>query len=162
MIKVLVGNLFNSQAQTLVNAVNCVGVMEKGIALQFKIRFPEMYRDYVRRCEQQLVKLGEPYLFTQLFPPWVLNFPTKDHWRSRSKLDSIQQGMDYMLQSYQTWGITSLAVPALGCGEGHLEWNQVGLILYGYLKQMNIPIELYAPFGTPESGLRLIVSDTIK
>jgi len=157
VINVLVGNLFESKAQTLVNAVNCVGIMGRGIAFQFKQRFPEMYADYAKRCEQHLVKLGQPYLFSPLFPPWILNFPTKEHWRSHTKLDSIHQGLEYLLGSYQARGFTSLAVPALGCGEGQLEWDEVGPILYGYLKQMNIPIDLYAPLGT-QSGLRLEIA----
>ena len=92
MITVRVGNLFESKAQTLVNTVNCVGVMGKGIALEFKQRGPEMYRDYLQRCKARTVKLGRPYLFTDLVGPWVLNFPTKDHWRSVSRLQDIVEG----------------------------------------------------------------------
>ena len=94
MITVRVGNLFDSSAQTLVNTVNCVGVMGKGIALEFKKRFPEMYRDYEERCDAGKVKLGRPYLFTDLVGPWVLNFPTKDHWRSVSKLQDIVDALE--------------------------------------------------------------------
>ena len=79
-VEVLVGDLFNSKAQTLVNTVNTVGVMGKGIALQFKKRFPEMYEDYKRLCDEGLLKLGEPYLYKRLTPPYILNFPTKEHW----------------------------------------------------------------------------------
>ena len=87
--KVLIGNLFETDAQTLVNTVNCVGVMGKGIALEFKKRFPEMYNDYVERCKRNQVRLGEPYIFRSLFPPHIINFPTKDHWRSVSRLSDI-------------------------------------------------------------------------
>src|SRR6266508_6326123 len=141
--------MFESDAQTLVNTVNCVGVMGKGIALEFKKRFPDMYADYVARCERGQVRLGEPYLYRTPVPPWILNFPTKDHWRSVSRLEDIIQGLDHLLQHYEEWGIKSIAVPPLGCGQGQLEWRVVGPTLYRYLSRMDIPVELYAPHGTP-------------
>lgn len=154
MVIVKIGDLFESEAQTLVNTVNCVGVMGKGVALAFKERFPEMYEDYVARCNAGEVRLGRPYLYKSLMPPWVLNFPTKDHWRSVSRLQDIEEGLRYLLAHYREWGITSLAVPPLGCGHGQLEWRVVGPTLYRYLKQMDIPVELYAPFGTPHDELK--------
>jgi uncharacterized protein YwgA/O-acetyl-ADP-ribose deacetylase (regulator of RNase III) len=154
-VKVLVGNLFESKAQTLVNTVNCVGIMGKGIALEFKNRFPDMYEDYVDRCKKNEVRLGRPYLFKKLFPPWILNFPTKDHWRSVANLSSIVQGLEYLLQNYRAWGIDSLAVPPLGAGQGQLEWRVVGPTLYRYLSQLDIPVELYAPYGTPHDELQI-------
>ena len=154
MLKVLVGDLFESRAQTLVNTVNCVGVMGKGIALEFKKRFPEMFRDYAERCERQQVKMGRPYLYRRLLPPWILNFPTKDHWRSVTRLGDIIEGLEYLVNHYQAWGITSLAVPPLGCGHGQLEWGVVGPVLYGYLRRMSVDVELYAPYGTPHAELQ--------
>src|SRR4051794_15581386 len=150
---VKVGNLLDSSAQTLVNTVNCVGVMGKGIAFAFKERFPGMYKDYVRRCERREVRLGRPYLFKQLFGHWVLNFPTKDHWRAVSKLDDIVLGLEYIKKNYKEWGITSVAVPPLGCGHGQLDWNVVGPTLYRYLDTLEIPVEMYAPLGTPADQL---------
>jgi len=144
MVTVKIGNLFDSDAQTLVNTVNCVGVMGKGVALEFKNRFPEMHEDYVARCNAGQVRLGRPYLYRSLVPPWVLNFPTKNHWRSVSRLQDIEEGLAYLLSHYQEWDITSLAVPPLGCGHGQLEWRVVGPTLYRYLKRMDIPVELYA------------------
>lgn len=154
-VTVLVGNLFDSKAQTLVNTVNCVGVMGKGIALEFKQRFPEMYADYVERCQRQAVKLGEPYVYRTLFPPWVLNFPTKEHWRSDTNLQDIIRGLEYLIAHYREWGITSLAVPPLGCGYGQLEWRIVGPTLYRYLSRLDIPVELYAPHNTPHEELQV-------
>jgi O-acetyl-ADP-ribose deacetylase (regulator of RNase III) len=154
MMVVKIGDLFDSDVQTLVNTVNCVGVMGKGVALEFKIHFPEMYENYVARCNAGEVRLGRPYLYRNLVPPWVLNFPTKDHWRSVSRLQDIEEGLRYLLAHYQEWGITSLAVPPLGCGHGQLEWRVVGPTLYRYLKRMSIPVELYAPFGTPHEELK--------
>ena len=151
---VRVGDLFKSDAQTLVNTVNCVGVMGKGIAETFKKRFPEMFEDYARRCERGEVKLGEPYIWTSS-SPWVLNFPTKDHWRSVARLADIERGLDYLVQHYRHWGIRSLAVPPLGCGHGGLDWSVVGPTLRRHLDQLDIPVVLYAPHGTPPPQLQL-------
>ncbi len=151
MVEVVMGDIVESKAQTLVNTVNTVGVMGKGIALQFRKRFPDMHEDYVRRCKAGQVKLGQPYLYRSLITPWILNFPTKDHWRSIARLEDIAQGTRYLIGHYKEWGITSLAVPPLGCGEGQLEWHVVGPTLYRYLSKLDIPVELYAPYGTPDA-----------
>ncbi len=155
MIKVLKGDLLNSKMQTLMNTVNCVGVMGKGIALEFKKRFPEMYQDYSLRCRKGEVKLGKPYLYRNESGPWIVNFPTKDHWRSFSGLANIEKGLKYLLDHYKNWGIQSLAVPPLGCGHGQLEWRVVGPTIYRYLKKLDIPVEFYAPHGTPENQVQL-------
>jgi O-acetyl-ADP-ribose deacetylase (regulator of RNase III) len=154
MVTVLIGDLFKSRAQTLVNTVNCVGIMGKGLALQFKQHFPDMFEDYARRCQNHQVRLGEPYLYRRLIEPWILNFPTKDHWRSVAKLSDILVGLKYLQKHCKEWGITSLAVPPLGCGEGQLEWRVVGPTLYRYLSALDVAVELYAPFGTPHEELK--------
>ena len=154
-MKVLVGeNMFESKAQTLINTVNTVGVMGKGIALEFKKRFPEMYQDYLARCQAGRVKLGEPYLYKQA-RPWIINFPTKDHWRSVSRITDIVLGLKYLYEHYRSWGVESMAVPPLGCGSGQLEWRVVGRTLYRWLKRFDIPVELYAPYGTPKEEVQL-------
>ncbi len=129
--------------------------MGKGVALEFKHRFPDMFRDYVERCGQKRVRLGRPYLYRYPEPPWVLNFPTKDHWRNVARIEDIVRGLEYLQVHYRDWGITSLAVPPLGCGQGQLEWRVVGPTLLQYLAQMDIMVELYAPLHTPEEQLRL-------
>lgn len=148
MVTTKTGDMFSSPAQTLVNTVNCVGVMGKGVALAFKERFPAMYKEYVRLCEAKRVHLGEPYLYRQLTGPWILNFPTKDHWRSVSRLADIVAGLEFLEQNYREWEIESLALPPLGCGQGGLEWRVVGPTLYRHLSLLDIPVEMYAPFGT--------------
>ena len=145
-VSVIRGNLFESSAQTLVNTVNCVGVMGKGVALGFKERFPDMFKEYTRRCSRGGVRLGVPYLWKPLVPPYVLNFPTKDHWRSVAKLHDIISGLDFIGEHYKEWGIESLAVPPLGCGEGQLDWQVVGPVLFRKLNEFDIDVELYAPF----------------
>ena len=149
MIQLTTGDVLSADAQTLVNTVNCVGVMGKGVALAFKQRFPEMFRDYAERCREGLVRLGEPYLFRPLVEPWILNFPTKDHWRSVSRLSDIEAGLEYLASHLTQWGITSLAVPPLGCGQGGLDWPTVGPVLYRRLEELAIPVILYAPQDTP-------------
>lgn len=144
-VEVIKGDLFESKAQTLVNTVNCVGVMGKGLALEFKRRYPGMYQDYVKRCKRDQVKLGEPYLFRGLELPQILNFPTKGHWRSASRLEDITHGLDYLERHYKEWGVISLAVPCLGCQQGQLDWRAVLPMLYRYLSRLNIPVELYVP-----------------
>jgi len=155
MVKVLMGDILKSKTQTLVNTVNCVGIMGKGIALEFKEQFPDMFNDYVARCNRNEVRLGKPYLYKRLTPPWILNFPTKGHWRSVSRIEDIVKGLKHLFQHYKEWGITSLAVPPLGCGQGQLEWKIVGPTLYRYLSQLDIPVELYAPHGTPHEELNI-------
>lgn len=144
-VEVIKGDIFQSRAQTLVNTVNCVGVMGKGLALEFKNRFPGMYKDYVRRCKKGQVRLGEPYLFLQLEPHNILNFPTKGHWRSVSRLDDIVRGLRYLEMHYKDWKITSIAVPSLGCQLGQLDWKVVLPVLHEHLSRLEIPVELYIP-----------------
>lgn len=152
-INVLVGDMFASNAQTLVNTVNAEGVMGKGIALEFKKRFPAMYDDYLRRCKDGDVRLGEPYLYRGLDDHWILNFPTKDRWRSHSRIADVEAGLRHLYANYRAWGITSLAVPPLGAGLGGLEWRVVGRVLYNAFRHFDIPVELYAPYDTPAAEL---------
>lgn len=147
-MKILVGDILQSTAQTLINTVNCVGVMGKGIALEFKNRFPEMHEDYLDRCKRGEVKPGLPYLYRTLLPPQIINFPTKDHWKSVSKVSDIERGLKYLLAHYKEWGVQSLAIPPLGCGNGQLEWRVVGPLICWFARRMDIPVEMYAPYGT--------------
>lgn len=153
MIKVLIGDMFDSRAATLVNTVNCVGVMGKGVAAEFKKRFPQMFEDYAARCAAKQVKPGEPYLYTDMLGTSVINFPTKDHWRSPSRLADVEHGLDRLVAQAGVWELRSLAVPPLGCGNGGLDWEQVGPVMYAKLSQLDIPVEIYAPYGTPQSQL---------
>lgn len=146
LVKVTSGDLLASNAQTLVNTVNCVGVMGKGIALAFKRRYPDMFEDYVRRCDREEVRLGRPYVY-RADDHLIVNFPTKQHWRAVSRLEDIVAGLNYLEAHYREWGITSIAVPPLGCGNGQLEWEVVGPTLYRHLSPLGIPVELYAPHG---------------
>ena len=141
------GDLLRSSAQTLVNTVNCVGVMGKGVALNFKRAYPAMFEDYASRCAAGGVRPGEPFLWrpTRSEQHWVLNFPTKRHGRSRSRLSDIVDGLYWLEAHCEEWGIESLAVPALGCQNGGLRWAEIGPLLFERLGRLGIPVELYAP-----------------
>src|SRR3989304_3824922 len=152
-MKILVGDILQSKAQTLINTVNCVGIMGKGIAQEFKNRFPEMFDDYAERCERKERQVGIPYLYKTLFPPQVINFPTKDHWKSVSRIKDIERGLEHLLLHYKEWGVSSLAIPPLGCGSGYLDWKDVGPMIYKYVRKMGIPVEMYAPYGVPAKEL---------
>ena len=152
-MKILIGDILKSKAQTLVNTVNCVGIMGKGIALEFKKRFPKMFKDYLERCKRNEIHLGHPYIYKNLIGPQIVNFPTKEHWKSLSKVSDIERGLDYLLAHYKEWGVTSIAIPPLGCGNGQLEWKVVGPLIYERAKKMNIPVEMYAPYGTSPAEL---------
>ncbi|MDH4238500.1 MAG: macro domain-containing protein [Phycisphaerae bacterium] len=155
-IHALIGNLFESKAQTLVNTVNCGGIMGKGIAQEFKKRYPEMFKDYKDRCTKGKVQLGKPYIFKSLYEnKAIINFPTKKHWRSVSRIEDIYHGLEYLTTKYKDWGVTSIAFPPLGCGNGGLEWDDVGPLLYQELSKLDIPVEMYAPYGTPQKKVSI-------
>lgn len=145
---VKIGNIFESKCTTIVNTVNCVGVMGKGIALEFKKRYPSMYHDYVQKCDTGEVRPGRPFVYQNSDGTKILNFPTKDHWRSPSRLSYVIDGLDWFVQNYENYGISSIAFPPLGCGNGGLTWSIVGPTMYGKLCKLPINVEVYAPFGT--------------
>ena len=148
-LKIITGDMFASRLQTIVNTINCKGVMGAGIALRCKQLYPEVFTDYKERCNAKSVSVGEPYLYRRVQQPWVLNFPTKNHWRTPSKLQYITDGLRYLAAHYEEWGIISLAFPALGCGNGGLQWSEVGQEMYHVLKDFAIPIEIYVPLDVP-------------
>jgi O-acetyl-ADP-ribose deacetylase (regulator of RNase III) len=143
MLTIIQGNLFDSNAQTIVNAVNCVGVMGKGIALEFKTRYPDMYDDYQNRCRKNTLKIGQPYLYQHTPDRWILNFPTKNHWRNKSKIEYLTVGLEFLHEHYKTWNITSIAFPLLGAGFGGLDKTQVKNIMIKCLSSFEIPVQLY-------------------
>lgn len=145
MIEYIEGDIFESPAQVIVNTVNTVGVMGKGIALSFKKRYPKMYERYKDVCEQGLLKTGKLMLFYEA-DYWLLLFPTKESWRQPSKLEYIEAGLQKFVQTYAAKGITSIAFPRLGCGNGELKWEDVKPLMEQYLKKL--PISVYIYLGT--------------
>jgi O-acetyl-ADP-ribose deacetylase (regulator of RNase III) len=122
------GNLLEAPADALVNTVNTVGIMGKGLALQFKQAYPGNFRAYESACRRGEVHLGKMFMYEtgQLDRPrFVINFPAKGHWRSRSKLSDIKAGLDDLRDVIREWRIHSIAIPPLGCGNGGLDWRDV-------------------------------------
>lgn len=143
MITYVTTNLFTSPAQTLVNTVNTVGVMGKGIALEFKKLYPAMYKTYRQQCQSGQLTIGK--LFVYRTPNKIIvNFPTKKHWRNPSKVEYIEAGLDAFVKRYSDYGITSVSFPQLGCGNGELDWTtEVKPLMVSYLKSLPIPVYLH-------------------
>lgn len=155
------GTVFNANTDAIVNTVNCMGVMGAGIALEFKLRYPEMYEDYVVRCKNSMVKIGEPYLYIAKDGTKIVNFPTKYHWRYPSKIEWIKMGLEYFVQHYKEWNIKSIAFPKLGTNAGKLPWSQVKAVMVEYLKKVDIPVyicldELEEAEGIEREMLRIL------
>lgn len=147
MVTFVKGDIFKSPAQVLTNAVNCVGVMGKGVALEFKNRYPLMFDDYKSRCDQGKVKPGQPYLWED-DSAQILNFPTKRHWKDNSLLQDIEDGLKHLASSYEQMGIQSIAMPALGCGLGGLKWSEVQSLIVKYFGSIpDLDVYVYEPHG---------------
>ena len=143
MILYVQGDLFQSPAQVLVNTVNTVGVMGKGVALQFKRHFPEMYAKYGELCEKGDFNVGSLWLY-KTPNKWVLNFPTKKHWRQPSRIEYVESGMKKFVETYSSMGIHSIAFPPLGCGNGQLDFrSQVQPLMEKYLQPLPIEVFVY-------------------
>lgn len=145
MIRYVEGDIFKSPAQVLVNTVNTVGVMGKGIALEFKNRYPDMFQAYRDVCDKRKLTIGSLML---CYEPdhWVLLFPTKEHWRNPSRIKFIEAGLAKFCRTYAEKGITSAAFPRLGCGNGELNWSDVRPVMEKYLQ--NLPIDIFIYLGT--------------
>ena len=150
MITYVNGDLFTSPAQVLVNTVNTVGVMGKGIAYEFKRFYPDMFTTYRKYCENRQLTIGKLHLH-RTSHKWVLNFPTKTHWRYPSRPHYIERGLRTFRDAYSDMGISSVAFPALGCGNGGMNYNsQIRPLMEEYLSSLPIPIFVYLPRPTAE------------
>jgi O-acetyl-ADP-ribose deacetylase (regulator of RNase III) len=151
MIEFVKGDLLKAEADALVNTVNCVGVMGKGIALQFKMAFPENFKQYYKACQSKKVRIGRMFVTKQLFRPrYIINFPTKKHWKEKSKLEYISQGLTDLKEEIKNLKIKSIAIPPLGAGLGGLNWPDVKKLIVKELSQTDdVKIILYEPAGSP-------------
>lgn len=151
MITYLSGDLFQSPAKVLVNTVNTVGVMGKGIALKFKRIYPEMFEVYRNHCERGNLQIGQLLLY-KTPNKWILNFPTKKHWRNPSRVEYIEAGLEKFRARYSEMGMTSISFPELGCGNGELDFeSQVKPLMEGYLGSLSIPTFIH--LSVMETGL---------
>ena len=146
-IKEITGNIFTSERQTLVNTVNCVGVMGAGIALEFKFRHPAMFERYVEHCNAGLINIGQLWLYKPMPDKgdqrWVLNFPTKKHWKDPSKNEYLVMGLKKFTETYQDKGIESIAFPVLGATNGKMAERESLSIMLSYLERCDIPVDIY-------------------
>lgn len=143
------GDLFESKAEAIVNAVNCVGVMGKSLALQFKKRFPDNFKMYQNACSIGELRPGTVLIHDNgkmASPRWIGNFPTKDHWRQPSKIDYIDSGLVALVSAIQQHKISSIAIPPLGCGLGGLNWADVRPRIFAALSPIReLTVAIYEP-----------------
>ena len=144
MITYISGNLFESPAHVLVNTVNTVGVMGRGIAKTFKRIYPEMFSEYQVRCQNKKLQIGNLFLY-KTNNKWILNFPTKRHWRNPSRPEYIERGLQKLVSIYSSIGIHDMAMPLIGCGNGELDWpSQVRPIVEKHLKNLPMHVFIYS------------------
>ena len=149
MCEIVDGDIFEADVQALVNPVNTVGVMGKGLALQFRDAFPTMFEDYRRACQRGEVLMGRMHVHDRgegFRPRYVINFPTKRHWRDRSRLDDIRRGLEALVEEVRSRGIESIAIPPLGCGLGGLSWPDVyPMIVAAFQELTGVRTLVFAP-----------------
>ncbi len=155
MIEITHGNILRTDAEALVNTVNCVGFMGKGIALQFKKAHPDNYEDYKKACDAGEVQPGRMFVYetgSMINPRFIINFPTKRHWKGKSRLDDIKAGLTALIEEVRKRDIRSIAVPPLGCGLGGLQWSVVRpLIEKAFADLPEVRVLLFEPHGAPDA-----------
>ncbi len=153
MIEIARGDILRTEAEALVNTVNCVGVMGRGIALQFKRAYPENFKAYAAACKRGEVAPGRMFVFERggfLSPKYIINFPTKRHWRGKSRMEDIEAGLVALVDEVRRRGIQSIAIPPLGSGLGELDWNEVRTKIETTLQRLpDVRVLLFEPTGTP-------------
>lgn len=142
-IEIIKGNIWNTNCQVLVNTVNCEGAMGAGMALEARLRFPEMYYKYREVCEKGLLEVGKLLLYKESTPYWILNFPTKNKWKLPSKEQYLIAGLEKFVATYQEKEIHSIAFPILGGQNGGLNEDRVLNIMTSLLNHLPIKIEIY-------------------
>ncbi len=145
MLSVIKSSIFDSPAQTLVNTVNTVGVMGKGIAKEFKARYPAMFREYKHLCDRHVLKIGTLHCWPGP-SRWILNFPTKTTWKKPSRMEYLDAGLETFVRNYKRMGIQSVSFPPLGCGNGQLHWEEVKPLMLYHLWNLDIQIYIHEWF----------------
>jgi O-acetyl-ADP-ribose deacetylase (regulator of RNase III) len=153
MIELTEGNVLEADAEALVNTVNCVGVMGKGIALQFKQKYPLNFEEYARACEKGELQPGRMLVHRtgmMMNPQYIINFPTKRHWKGKSRVEDIELGLSALVEEVKRLGIQSIAVPPLGCGSGGLSWSDVRPRIEAALAELpDVRALMFQPHGAP-------------
>ena len=162
MFKHVEGNIFNSNKQVIVNTVNCVGVMGKGIALECKLRYPEMFNAYKKYCDQKKLLPGTLQLWKSS-DPWILNFPTKIHWKDPSKFEYLEKGLDKFINTYNQKGIKSISFPLLGASLGGLPEDKVFQLIKNRLENIiDLDVEVYKFDPNVEDDLFVRLKQKVK
>jgi len=165
IIELTHGDILQAEADALVNTVNCVGVMGRGIALQFRKAYPENFKAYKKLCDNQGLRPGGMFVFdlNRLAPPhYVINFPTKRHWRGASRIEDIDSGLKALAAEVQRLGIRSIAVPPLGCGLGGLDWNDVRPRIEAAFRELpDVRVLLFSD-TLGEKEIRLLLSSGVR
>jgi O-acetyl-ADP-ribose deacetylase (regulator of RNase III) len=160
------GNLLEDESNALVNTVNCVGVMGKGIALQFKQAFPEVFTEYEKACRREKVQPGKMQVVATkslLNPKYIINFPTKRHWKNKSRMEDVESGLVDLTRVVKDLGLKSVAIPPLGCGNGGLRWSDVRPKIESAFEQLpEVEVHLYEPTGSPKPDRIKIGTDRPK
>lgn len=155
MIEYRIGDILNADAEALVNTVNCVGIMGRGIALQFKNAYPENFKAYAAACRREEVRPGRMFVFetgTLTNPKYIINFPTKRHWRGKSRMEDIEAGLAALVHEVHVREIRSIAIPPLGSGLGGLDWPDVRERIEAALRGFNdVDMIVFEPSGTPDA-----------
>ena len=138
------GNMLESDCQTITAPVNCVGAMGAGLALQIKKTYPTVNPFYRFQCSVGRLVPGKPMIYNAITPQ-ILLFPTKNHWKDPSRIEWVEYGLDYIVNNYKRFGITSLAIPPLGCGLGGLNWIDVNALIQKHMSKLDIKVEIYIP-----------------
>ena len=144
-IKFVTGDMFDTDFDVRINTVNCVGVMGKGIALEFKKRYPDMFSDYRYNCLASLLHPGKLSMWSSFPDEIIVNFPTKGHWREKSKYEYIEAGLKELRAYLERLGAVTVAVPALGCNNGGLEWKRVRAMIKKELSGLQAKISVFKP-----------------
>jgi len=141
-VKVISGNIFTTKCKTIVNTVNCVGIMGAGIALECRLRYPEMFNKYIELCRENKLSIGLLWLY-KADDRWILNFPTKKHWKFPSKKEYLHAGLKKFVDTYESREIKSIAFPLLGADKGGIAPQESLNIMESYLSPLPIDIEIY-------------------
>jgi len=155
MIELTSGDILNDESEALVNTVNCVGVMGRGIALQFKKAWPENFKAYEAACKREEVRPGRMFVYEtgRLTPPrYIINFPTKRHWRGKSRIEDVEAGLSALADIIRQRDIRSIALPPLGSGLGGLDWADVRARIERILANLSdVRVRVYEPKGAPRA-----------
>ena len=159
MIKYMTGDLLAADSEALVNSVNCVGVMGRGVALAFKRRFPDNFKAYKAACDWGELQPGRMFVFetSELMPRFIINFPTKQHWRASSRVADIEAGLSALVAEIERHRIHSIALPPLGCGLGGLEWTEVKPRIHRALAGVaDLDTLVFEPYGSDSVEIPLL------